>query len=1374
LVLASSGRPAVASVATLPDPSDSPPSAGLAVGPLSVVVGATVTADASTSVDPDSTPIASYSFDFGDGTVTGAQPAPTATNSYTAAGIYAVSVVVTDTAGLSSRASASVVVRANLVGNSGFEIDTSGWNTAGIAGVSLTRAAGGHSGSWSALLSNGGTAAAPCILNDSPNWLARTVAGSYIAGLWARADAPGAVLKLKLREYNGTVLVGSATSSITLTTGWQPVSVSYTPLAPGLSTLDYHAFVSSAPPGTCFYADDAFEIGGTGADVGPAAALRVTPLFGAMPLSITADASASMDLDATGVASYTFRFSDGTMIGPQSAPTVTHPYGAGGNYFVTVVVADSAGLVSGASATVVVDAAPAASLSVTPAAGVIPLAVTADASNSTDTDATGIATYTFDFGDGTLVGPQSAPSAGHLYPAAGTFAVMVTVTDAAGLSGRASASVIVDAPPVAAVTLSPVSGNAPLPVRIDASISKDTDVSPIASYTFDFGDGAIAGPQPGPTLAHTYLVPGVHTVAVTVTDSAGLSSTATAVLTVGDTPPTAVLSMSPPSGVAPLSVIADASLSSDPDATNVATFTFDFGDGAKAGPQASGMAVHPYTLPGTYTVTVVVADSAGLTSSASMTVVVDPLAAALSLTPTAGSAPLAVTADASASSDLDSTPISTYRFDFGDGTVVGPQAAATGTHTYKAAGRYTVTVTVTDTAGFQASRTLTESVADSPPTAALTLTPTSGAAPLTVTAAGSASADLDSTPIAAYTFDFGDGTVVGPQAGATAAHVYKGAGTYTVALTVADSIGLTSKQTAAVTVTDSPPIAALSVTPTAGATPLAVTADASGSTDLDTTPIVSFTFDFGDGTVVGPQPGAIAVHTYTSSASLQVRVTAVDAAGQSSSATATVSVDARPIAKLSVSPSSGVTVLTLKADASASSDTDSTPIASYTFDFGNGIVAGPQSTPTATHLYDVAGVYSVVVTVTDTAGFSSTASASVTVVGNLVGNPGFESGTTGWNTGGNSLVTLTQAAGGHSGNFSAQVTNIGSVTTSCILNDAPNWVTRTLALTYGASMWVRADAAGATLKLKFREYNGATLVGSMLTPVTLTTTWQQVQLTYTPVAPGASTLDLQATVASAPPGTCFYADDVTINTPLARAAFGKDSSATGYDLLAANGFQTIAASTDNAFLDGLAARGLKAMVWLGAYDNTACAWQYDDTWVTTHVTPLVGHPAVLGYELGDEPSFASCPGAPSAFKARTTLIHSLDPAHPTFTAIAKSDAGEMFPYQHWAGTVDILGLVIYPCKASQPICDFSAIDKAIAAAAGAGVTRYWAVIQDFQDSFYRLPTAQELATQFAHWDNSPMSGYFVYSWNYLGVSLESVPDNVAQLKAENTLHGSPS
>jgi len=54
-----------------------------------------------------------------------------------------------------------------------------------------------------------------------------------------------------------------------------------------------------------------------------------------------------------------------------------------------------------------------------------------------------------------------------------------------------------------------------------------------------------------------------------------------------------------------------------------------------------------------------------------------------------------VTADASAST-AGGSPISSYSFDFGDGTTVGPQSGATANHTYQSAGTYTVTVTVTD------------------------------------------------------------------------------------------------------------------------------------------------------------------------------------------------------------------------------------------------------------------------------------------------------------------------------------------------------------------------------------------------------------------------------------------------------------------------------------------------------------------------------------------------------------------------------------------------------------------------------------------------------------------------------------------------------
>src|SRR5260221_1090687 len=71
------------------------------------------------------------------------------------------------------------------------------------------------------------------------------------------------------------------------------------------------------------------------------------------------------------------------------------------------------------------------------------------------------------------------------------------------------------------------------------------------------------------------------------------------------------------------------------------------------------------------------------------------MAAAQRLRPPPGTALVAVTADASAST-AGSSPISTYSFNFGDGTTAGPQAGATASHTYQNPGTYTVTVTVTD------------------------------------------------------------------------------------------------------------------------------------------------------------------------------------------------------------------------------------------------------------------------------------------------------------------------------------------------------------------------------------------------------------------------------------------------------------------------------------------------------------------------------------------------------------------------------------------------------------------------------------------------------------------------------------------------------
>src|SRR6266508_1462946 len=175
--------------------------------------------------------------------------------------------------------------------------------------------------------------------------------------------------------------------------------------------------------------------------------------------------------------------------------------------------------------------------------------------------------------------------------------------------------------------------------------------------------------------------------------------------------PAAVLAVAPESGAAPLSVTADASGPTDADATPIATYTFDFGDGSSpVGPQAETSATHTYVADGTYTVMVTVADTGGLSSTASKTVVVNstpglntaPMAA-LSVATGPGAETLAVTADASASVDSENNVLS-YTFAFG-GITVGPQPGPTASHSFLAAGTYTVSVTVTDEGGLEDTAT---------------------------------------------------------------------------------------------------------------------------------------------------------------------------------------------------------------------------------------------------------------------------------------------------------------------------------------------------------------------------------------------------------------------------------------------------------------------------------------------------------------------------------------------------------------------------------------------------------------------------------------------------------------------------------------------
>ncbi len=178
-----------------------------------------------------------------------------------------------------------------------------------------------------------------------------------------------------------------------------------------------------------------------------------------------------------------------------------------------------------------------------------------------------------------------------------------------------------------------------------------------------------------------------------------------------------------------------------------------------------------------------------------------PPVAAIDATPLTGSVPLLVDFDGSGSTDNGS--ITSYSWNFGDGSAV--ETGVTQSHTYLVADTYTATLTVTDNQGatdFETVSIVVTTVPNVPPVAVADVTPTSGFTPLRATFSSDDSTDSDGT-ITTYSWDFGDGSPLSSDANPT--HVYTAPGTYTATLTVTDDDGAPdSATTSTITVTDDP------------------------------------------------------------------------------------------------------------------------------------------------------------------------------------------------------------------------------------------------------------------------------------------------------------------------------------------------------------------------------------------------------------------------------------------------------------------------------------------------------------------------------------------------------------------------------------------
>ena len=314
----------------------------------------------------------------------------------------------------------------------------------------------------------------------------------------------------------------------------------------------------------------------------------------------------------------------------------------------------------------------------------------------------------------------------------------LTVTDSANEATAVTQQVTVqNATPNATFSVSDTSPDIGQMVDFDGSASSDFE-GPISETNHDWDlDGNGSFESTGKTPSRSYSTPGPVTVRLQVQDANGATHIATQVITVnGNTPPTAVPTIShedEPGGTPGIDVgetvtfDGSASTAGEPGDT-ISLYQWDL-DGNGTFERTGRTHTRTYSTAGAVAVTLRVTDTGGATDSASQNITVNsnipPTAAftAPHLDRPGGTAGMdvgeTVNFDGSASNPGEpSDSISKYEWDL-DGNGTFEIAGATPSRSYSTPGAVTVTLRVTDAKNATDTATLTITVNNTAPTAAL-------------------------------------------------------------------------------------------------------------------------------------------------------------------------------------------------------------------------------------------------------------------------------------------------------------------------------------------------------------------------------------------------------------------------------------------------------------------------------------------------------------------------------------------------------------------------------------------------------------------------------------------------------------------------------
>jgi len=325
--------------------------------------------------------------------------------------------------------------------------------------------------------------------------------------------------------------------------------------------------------------------------------------------SCTFDGTPSTDTGGT-ISTYSWNFGDGSPTVTGTNPT--HVYPTAATYSVTLTVTDNTGSTDGVSHNIAANFGtgnPVAAFT----SHCTALSCAFDASTSTDTGGT-IASYSWNFGDGTPVVTTASATTTHVYATSNFYAPSLTVTDSTTSVNTISNFVFpVPAGSLQAVFTSNCTG---LNCSFNAAGSTDA-IGTIVKYSWNWGDGSPVYSTVSPTTTHGFVSGGNYVVTLTVTDNLTSTSSASQPLTVSNGAPPPSTPVAAFTTNCTLLSCAFTDTSTDTGGA-ITGWNWNFGDGSAG--STSQNPTHVYASGGTDTVTLTVTDNLADTNTTHATI----------------------------------------------------------------------------------------------------------------------------------------------------------------------------------------------------------------------------------------------------------------------------------------------------------------------------------------------------------------------------------------------------------------------------------------------------------------------------------------------------------------------------------------------------------------------------------------------------------------------------------------------------------------------------------------------------------------------------------------------------------------------------------